>query len=79
MNPTANKPLIAAAAAALLALGALAATPAAQAQTASIAVRIGAPPPPRHEPVPLARPGWLWTPGHWEVRGHHRYAWVGGA
>ncbi|MES2742629.1 MAG: YXWGXW repeat-containing protein [Pseudomonadota bacterium] len=36
-----------------------------------------APPPPRYEPVPHPRHGYVWTPGHWEWRGH-RHDWVGG-
>ncbi|MDC8756549.1 YXWGXW repeat-containing protein [Janthinobacterium fluminis] len=37
-----------------------------------------APPPPRHERMPRARHGYLWSPGYWEWRGQ-RYAWVPGA
>ncbi len=36
-----------------------------------------APPPPRYEPVPHPRHGYVWAPGHWEWRGH-RHDWVGG-
>lgn len=36
-----------------------------------------APPPPRHEAVPRARRGQVWSPGHWEWRGH-RYVWTAG-
>ncbi|WP_338760783.1 YXWGXW repeat-containing protein [Massilia sp. METH4] len=36
-----------------------------------------APPPPRHEVVPQARHGYVWTPGYWNWNGH-RYAWVRG-
>jgi len=63
-----------AAALAVASLGA-ATTPAA-AQT-SISVQIGQPPPPRYEVVPVARPGHLWVPGHWEWRGN-RHTWVAG-
>lgn len=37
-----------------------------------------APPPPRYERVPHARPGFVWSPGHWVWRGN-RYDWVGGS
>ncbi len=36
-----------------------------------------APPPPRYEPRPQARPGRVWVPGHW-VAGSGRYDWRGG-
>ena len=36
-----------------------------------------APPPPRYEVVPAARPGYLWTPGYWDYR-RGRHYWVGG-
>lgn len=36
-----------------------------------------APPPPRYEAVPPARPGFFWTPGYWEWRGY-RHVWVVG-
>ena len=36
-----------------------------------------APPPPRHEVVPVVRQGWVWVPGYWNWNGH-RYAWVRG-
>jgi hypothetical protein len=36
-----------------------------------------APPAPRMEVVPVARPGYVWVPGHWDWRGH-RHVWVGG-
>jgi len=41
-----------------------------------IDVRI-APPPPRHEVVPAARAGYVWSPGYWDWRGH-KYVWVNG-
>jgi hypothetical protein len=61
--------LSAAFAAALMGFGA-----AAQAQ--SISVRI-APPAPRYEVVPVARPGHVWVRGHWQWQGN-QYAWVPG-
>jgi hypothetical protein len=36
-----------------------------------------APPAPRHEVVPAARHGYVWSPGHYEYRGH-RYVWIRG-
>lgn len=36
-----------------------------------------APPPPRAERMPGARPGWEWAQGHWAWR-HGRYVWVDG-
>ena len=39
-------------------------------------VRVG-PPPPRHEVVPPARAGYVWSPGYWDWRGH-RHVWVNG-
>ncbi|KDP83537.1 MULTISPECIES: YXWGXW repeat-containing protein [Cupriavidus] len=36
-----------------------------------------APPPPRYEPRPAARPGQAWVPGHWTANGG-RYDWRGG-
>jgi hypothetical protein len=36
-----------------------------------------APPAPRYEVVPTARPGHVWSPGHYEWRGRE-YAWVEG-
>lgn len=37
-----------------------------------------APPPPRHELLPPPRSGYVWSPGHWELRGP-RHGWVAGA
>jgi len=66
-----RKSLLAAAfAAALMAFGA-----AAQAQYSAIVS--AAPPAPRHEVAPAAREGWIWAPGHYELRGNE-YAWVEG-
>ena len=36
-----------------------------------------APPPPRDEPVPQVRRGYVWAPGHWEWR-HNKHVWVAG-
>jgi hypothetical protein len=36
-----------------------------------------APPAPRVEPMPAARAGFVWDPGHWSWAGGH-YVWVGG-
>jgi hypothetical protein len=36
-----------------------------------------APPAPRVEVVPVARPGYVWAPGHWAWRSN-RHVWVGG-
>jgi hypothetical protein len=32
------------------------------------------PPPPRHEVVPVARPGYIWAPGYWDWDGRN-HAW----
>lgn len=37
-----------------------------------------APPPPRYEPVPVPRPGYIWAPGYWEWRSN-RHVWIGGS
>lgn len=40
--------------------------------------RVGiAPPPPRFERTPRARPGYVWVPGYWNLRGD-RHVWVRG-
>lgn len=36
-----------------------------------------APPPPRMEVVPAARPGHVWIPGYWDWRGR-RHVWMNG-
>jgi hypothetical protein len=46
------------------------------AEAAVVVVR-EAPPAPRHEVVPAARRGYVWSPGHWEWR-HNRYVWMRG-
>ena len=44
-----------------------------------VSVRIGAPPPPRFERVPVAPGrGYFWRPGHWFWNGS-AYAWSGGS
>ena len=43
----------------------------------SVDIRIGAPPAPRYEIVPVARPGYVWAPGYWDYR-YNRYHWVAG-
>lgn len=73
--------------AALALAGALWAATPAQAQPAQPGVvltqagphgrAIPAPPPPRHEAVPRARRGQVWSPGYWDWRGR-RYVWVPG-
>ena len=37
-----------------------------------------APPAPREEVIPAARPGYVWAPGYWELR-DNRYRWVKGS
>lgn len=65
-----NKTILGAALAAMLmGLGATAAQ-------AQVYVEI-APPAPRHEVVPAARPGYVWANGHYEWRGN-QYVWVPG-
>lgn len=71
--------------AALALAGALWAAAPAQAQPAQPGVvvapahghAIPAPPLPRHEAVPRARRGQVWSPGYWDWRGR-RYVWVPG-
>ena len=36
-----------------------------------------APPPPRYEPIPAPRPGFIWSPGYWDWRGN-RHIWISG-
>ena len=50
--------------------------PAAAHTTVDFSINV-APPAPYYEPVPVARPGWVWAPGYWDWRGHHHY-WVAG-
>ena len=42
----------------------------------SVDIRI-APPAPRDEWIPAARPGYTWAPGYWNYR-HNRHHWVAG-
>ena len=70
------RPLLLSAALGLAALGGSLHSSDAQAQ-----VRVGiginlAPPPPRHERV-ILRPGYVWAPGYWQMRGR-RHVWVAG-
>lgn len=44
---------------------------------ADAAVVVVAPPAVRVEPVPVARPGWVWSPGYWRWAGR-RHVWVAG-
>ncbi len=70
MSSTLRKIAVIAAAAASLAAFA----PATQA--ADVFIRV-APPPPRTEIVPAARPGYVWAPGYWNWNGR-RHVWVNG-
>ncbi len=48
--------------------------------TASADTRIyfnSAPPEPRHERIPAARKGYIWSPGYWNARGN-RHVWQAG-
>jgi hypothetical protein len=36
-----------------------------------------APPPPRTEPAPKPRKGYVWSPGYWDARGN-RHVWTAG-
>lgn len=43
-----------------------------------VTTRVGvAPPPPRYERIPRARPGYVWAPGYWRWDGR-RHVWAGG-
>ena len=71
------RPLLLSAALGLAALGGSLHSSDAQAQ-----VRVGigvnlAPPPPRYERV-VVRPGYVWAPGYWQMRGR-RHVWVAGS
>ena len=47
--------------------------------SAQIVVRIGPPPPPRHEFVPVAPgPGYVWVPGHYLMPPRRHAHWVPG-
>jgi hypothetical protein len=45
-----------------------------------VTTRVGvAPPPPRYERIPRARPGYVWAPGYWRWDGRvRRHVWAGG-
>jgi hypothetical protein len=46
--------------------------------SAGVVIDVGvAPPAPRVEVVPAARPGFVWAPGYWAWRGHN-HVWVRG-
>lgn len=55
---------------------AAAALPAAAKTNIDLVVNVG-PPAVRYEPVPVARVGYVWTPGYWDWR-HGKYYWVRG-
>ncbi len=67
--------------AALLTVAALgsAALPTAAQARGYVAISVGVrPPPPRYERV-IARPGWVWAPGHWRWAPRaQRYVWAPG-
>lgn len=64
--------------AAALTLAGLAALPAHAGPQVDFQIVIGnAPPPPRYEVIPVARPGHVWVPGYWAWSGH-RHTWVAG-
>jgi hypothetical protein len=60
--------------------GATTYAPAASAQVYVTTSVVGvAPPPPRYERIPRARPGYVWAPGYWRWDGRlHRHVWAGG-
>lgn len=58
------------------AFGAIALPEMSQAAPVELSISV-APPPHRHEVVPVARRGYLWVPGYWNWRGH-RHVWVAG-
>lgn len=65
-------------AAAMLALSAAAFLPTQAMAQVGVNVVIGnAPPPPRYEAVPQARPGYVWAPGYWNWDGR-RHVWADG-
>jgi hypothetical protein len=63
--------------AAMLAIGSAAFAPAPAMAQNHVSVIVGAPPPPIYERVPVARRGYVWSPGHWEWNGR-RHNWVRG-
>ncbi len=44
---------------------------------AQVSITFGAPPPPRYEPIPVGRPGYVWAPGQWRLV-NDQYVWQGG-
>jgi hypothetical protein len=63
---------------AVMAAAAFASVPiATSAQSRGVVITREAPPAPRAERRPGARPGWEWAPGHWTWR-NGRYVWVDG-
>ena len=61
----------------VVALSATYATSSEASTPAGISVRI-APPPLRHEIIPVPRRGYVWVPGYWNWRGN-RHVWVAGS
>lgn len=64
---------------ALLLTGAMLAAPTLASAQVSVNIHVPglitmAPPPPRMEPMPGPRSGYVWAPGHWQWRGND-YAW----
>lgn len=76
-----RKALLAIPIAAMMGLGTMAvqAAPAVVATTpyGSVQYYSSAPPPPLSEPIPVAREGYVWVPGHYTVR-DGRYVWLSG-
>ena len=71
------KNVVIAAALVIAAIGTAVAPAAAHAQVNLNIVIGNPPPPPRHEAVPRARPGYVWAPGYWNWNGH-RHDWRAG-
>lgn len=63
------KSVIISAALVIAAIGTAIAPTAAQAQVNLNIVIGNPPPPPRHEAIPRARPGYVWAPGYWNWNG----------
>ncbi len=62
----------------LLAAGVIGATAAPAPSVAAVDIQLSfGPPPPRYEPVPPPRRGYVWAPGHWQWEGH-RHVWYSG-
>ena len=45
--------------------------------SAQINITLGAPPAPQYEMVPVARPGYTWAPGYWQVQ-NNQHVWAPG-